>query len=105
MASARDRAFDSYCDRVYTELTEMKSRLLGFVREIDQMRGADKDLLESHKSHLNDIVRTLDWKLEIFTRVCPFEWSGFADVEKTASVRLEEGLSEKESIAAGYLGG
>jgi len=105
MATIKDIGFNSYCDRVYSELTGMKSRLLGFVKEIEEMKGSNKDLLAAHKSHLDDIVRTIDWKLEILTRVCPFDWSGYADVERIAAVRLEEGLSEKDPIAAGYLGG
>jgi hypothetical protein len=36
--------------------------------------------------------------------VCPYEWSGYSNVEKTASVHVEE-LPEKETIGAGYLGG
>ncbi len=105
MATLKNIGFESYCNRVYNELSGMKSRLLGFVREIEDMKGPDRDMLESHISHLNDIVRMLDWKLEILTRVCPFDWAGYPDFERTASVRVEEGFSEKDPIAAGYLGG
>ncbi|HXX56677.1 MAG TPA: hypothetical protein VEI96_01600 [Thermodesulfovibrionales bacterium] len=105
MASKKDIGFENYCDRVYKELSAMKSRLLGFVHEIEDMKTSDKALLETHLAHLNDIVRTLDWKLEILTRVCPFDWEGYADVERTASVKVDEAFSEKDPIAAGYLGG
>jgi hypothetical protein len=105
MASQKNIGFENYCSKVYNELSGMKSKLLGFMREIEDMKGSEKVLLKSHVSHLNDIVRTIDWKLEILTRVCPFDWAGYADVERIASVRIEEGFSEKDSIAGGYLGG
>ena len=104
MASVKSREFRSYCDEMYKELSGMKSRLEGFVHEIEHMRGPEAEVLKPHISHFKDIVRTIDWKLEILTRVCPFDWTGYAGVEKTVSVRVEE-LPEKELVGAGYLGG
>jgi len=104
MASLKSREFRGYCDEMYKELSDMKSKLDGFVRVIEHMRGPEGDVLKPHISHFQDIARTIDWKLEILTKVCPFEWNGYANVEKTASVRVEE-QPEKESIGAGYLGG
>ena len=104
MASLKSREFRDYCDAMYKELSGMKSRLEGFVREIEYMKGPEAEVLKPHISHFQDIARTIDWKLEILTRVCPFDWTGYAGVERTASVRVEE-LSEKETIGAGSLGG
>ena len=104
MASVKSREFRNYCDAMYKELSGMKSRLEGFVREIEHMKGPEGEVLKPHISHFQDIARTIDWKLEILTRVCPFDWTGYAGVEKTVSVRVEE-LPEKEPVGAGYLGG
>jgi len=104
MASVTNREFRNYCDAMYRELSGMKSRLLGFVNDIEHMEGPESEMLKPHIPHFHDIVKTIDWKLEIFTRVCPFDWTGYAGVERTASVRMQE-LPEKEPIAAGYLGG
>jgi len=49
----------------------MKSRLLGFVNDIEHMKGPESEMLKPHIPHFHDIVKTIDWKLEIFTRVCP----------------------------------
>ena len=105
MASVKETEFGNYCDTVYRELSDMRSRLLGFVKEIELMKGPKKEMLESHISHFQDIIRTIEWKLEILTRVCPFEWAGYAGVERTASVRLDEQLSQKEFVGAGDIGG
>jgi hypothetical protein len=105
MASAKNIEFGNYCDRVYNELSGMKSRLLGFVKEIEGMKGREREMVESHIPHFHDIIRTIDWKLEILTKVCPFEWSGFAGVERTASVLADEDLSREQTVSGGYGGG
>ncbi len=105
MASVKDIEFRKYCDSMYSELSDMKSRLLVFVRDIEHMEGPGKELLRSHISHFQDIIRTIDWKLEILTRVCPFEWAGYSGVENTASVRVDEELSREQVVSGGYGGG
>jgi hypothetical protein len=105
MASVKKIEFGNYCDRVYDELSGMKSKLLGFVKEIEGMKGPEKEMLKSHIPHFHDIIRTLDWKLEILTRVCPFEWTGYTGVERTASVRVDEELSREQLVSGGYGGG
>ena len=105
MATAKDIEFRNYCDRMYSELSGMKSKLLGFVKEIEGMKGPEKETLKSHISHFEDIIRTIDWKLEILTRVCPFEWAGYSGIERTASVRVDEELSREQLVSGGYGGG
>ncbi len=105
MASSKDIGLRGYCDSMYGELSGMKSRLLGLVQEIELMSGPEKETLKSHIPHLREIVNFIDWKLEILTKVCPFDWTGYAvDVERIASVRVPD-LPEKEPIAGGYIGG
>ena len=105
MASIKSRGIKNYCDSMYGELSDMKSRLLTFVRDIEDMRGSEKEMLKSHIPHFQDIVRTIDWKLEILSKVCPFDWAGYREeVEKTVSVRVDE-WAQKESVGDGSLGG
>ena len=105
MASIRNREFRGYCDRMYEELSGMKDRLLGFVSEIEGMQGPGKDTLATHIPHFLDIARTIEWKLEILTRVCPYDWAGYSEVEKNASVRVDETLMKEDFIGAGSVGG
>lgn len=104
MASARDIRFGNYCDRVYSDLSGMKATLTGFVDEISSMTGPDKDLLEKHVPHYEDIIRMIDWKLEILTKVCPFGWAGLKGVETAPTVELESARAEQD-FSPGYLGG
>ena len=105
MASVKNIEFRTYCDTMYSELSGMKSRLLGFVKEIEGMKGPEKKLLESHIAHFRDIINTIDWKLEILTRVCPFEWTGYAGVEKTVSVPADEESYRQQFAGGGSIGG
>ncbi len=106
MANVRDEGVRNYCVAVFTELSAMKSKLLGFVREIEQMTGPAKEELKSHIPHFHDIVNAIDWKLEILMKVCPSDWTGYArDIESTASVPVQEELPEKEEVSGGYIGG
>lgn len=104
MATGKNIRFQSYCDEVYSELSGMKKRCLEFVKEIEGMKGSDKEMLNSHISHFNDIVKTIEWKLEILTKVCPSDWTGHSGVERTASVHLSES-DEREAVSPGYIGG
>lgn len=105
MATVKNIGFNNYCDRMYRELSDMRTRLSGFVNEIEHMKGKEKVSLQSHVAHFQDLIRAVDWKLEILTRVCPYEWSGYGDVEKTASIRVDEDFVKRESIGAGNVGG
>ena len=105
MASRKNIGYGNYCNRMYTELVDMKKKLLDFVSEIEHMKGPDRESLEYQIPHFQDMARTIEWKLEILTRVCPFEWAGYPDVEKTASIRVDEEFVQKEVIGAGNIGG
>jgi hypothetical protein len=39
MATVKNIGFENYCNRMYKELSEMRTRLLGFVTEIELMKG------------------------------------------------------------------
>ncbi|MGD0887077.1 MAG: hypothetical protein ABSA46_19720 [Thermodesulfovibrionales bacterium] len=106
MATSRHIGFKNYCDSVSSELSGMKLKLLDFVRDIELMSGPEREILQPHIQHFHDIIKTLDWKLEILTKVCPFDWAGYSgEVERTASVRMLEEQSEKDAVAGGYIGG
>ncbi|HAM51330.1 MAG TPA: hypothetical protein DCP92_11815 [Nitrospiraceae bacterium] len=106
MATLKDIGVRNYCESVFTRLTTMKAELLCYVREIEQMPEPDKEFLKSHIPHFRDIVNTIDWKLEILMKVCPFDWTGYThDIEYTASVYVDDELIEKEPVLGGYIGG
>jgi hypothetical protein len=84
----------------------MKDSLNAFLTQIDLMGGKEKGVLNSHVKHLNDLIQTIDWKLEIFSKECPVDWSNFGKKsESTASVPLSESWKESDFPSGGFAGG
>jgi hypothetical protein len=91
-----------YCDTLYMELSGMKTTLTELVNEIEHMEGKDKTVLISHKRHLDELIKTVEWKMEIFSKSCPIDWSKFGvEVDSTVSVPS----TESDIPAGGYAGG
>ncbi len=106
MAMSKDIGFRDYCDAIYSELSDMKARALCMIRNVEEMDETERKHVTSHIPHLRELANFIDWKLQILTKVCPFDWSGFeGDVERTVSVRVPEETAEKDVVAGGYLGG
>jgi hypothetical protein len=97
---------NDYCDCLYSELSGMKDSLEAFLTQIDLMEGKEKVALRSHVRHLNELIQTVDWKLEIFSKECPVDWSKFGkESESTTSVPCSESMKEKDFPSGGYAGG
>ncbi|NOY52145.1 MAG: hypothetical protein GXP58_00825 [Deltaproteobacteria bacterium] len=95
----------NYCDSLCVELYGMKNRLLGFVDQVEGLTGKDKVAVHDHAGHLREIIKTIDWKLEILERACPFDWERFHEnVESTASVPTMD-FSKEKDFSGGYVGG
>ncbi len=94
-----------YCDSLYKELFDMKSRLGEFVTMIEKAEGREKNVLHPYIRHLDELMSFIDWKMEIFNKICPVDWSKFTKgVESTVSVP-EVNPKETELTAGGYVGG
>jgi hypothetical protein len=95
---------NAYCDEVLSDLAYMIQN----VNDLRDMLGATYEpgskLFQEHDRHLVDLAEYLDWKLQILTTSCPFEWKGLGEgVENTVSVR--EPVLEAKDYSGGYLGG
>ena len=92
----------NYCNDIYTELEGVKTRLFGFIRQVEGFKGKEGEHIREHADHLRKIIETIDWKLEVFTKSCPLDSGGYdKDAVEGASVPLAEG----ETFSGGYLGG
>lgn len=106
MAKARDIEVSAYCDRVYDDLSCMKEKLLGLVKEIETMTGTEKEMLKPHIRHFEDIAGMIDWKMEILMKVCPLDYTRYGgEVERTPLFLSTEETPGKEFTAGGYIGG
>jgi hypothetical protein len=101
MATVKDIK-KSYCDDVYSELSEMKSRILAMQDNLKSTYGQQRDIVETFGRHLCELADQIDWKLQILSHACPFDWEGSKDYEEnTVSVGSSPGID----FSGGYLGG
>lgn len=95
----------NYCNSLYTELYHMKIKLGRFAAIIEQGKGKSKDELIPYVRHLHEIVNFIEWKMEIFNKVCPVEWSKFGeDIETEVSVPPIEEVDSNQ-LSGGFVGG
>ena len=105
MTVKKDINIKNYCDVLDKELSGMKSRLLEITDHIECFTASEKELLKPHVGHLHDLASTIDWKLDILLKACPFDWHRHdKEFESTASVRVKSPKKESE-FSGGYVGG
>ena len=90
-----------FCDMAYTELDGMKKKMVLMREHISKSYGADSYISNMYDRHLAELVDAIDWKLQILSHSCPYDWKGSADFEN--AVQVED--SEKPEFSPGYMGG
>lgn len=103
MATVRNIDYRRSCEEIYSELDDIKGRLCTLVENLEMLGPELKERFRPVIRHLDEIINTIDWKMEIFTKVCPFDFTGYhKEAESTASVPLSEKVEE---FSPGYVGG
>jgi hypothetical protein len=104
MATAKEMRIGTYCDEVLSELAYMIQAVRDLRDQAGATFGADEERRTAQERHLTDIAEYLDWKLQILTTACPFEWKGLGEgVQDIVSVSTTD-RSDTE-LAGGYTGG
>jgi hypothetical protein len=95
----------SFCDDVYTELETMRMKILMMNHEFSMTYGDEEEPLKMFKRHLAELADQIEWKLQILSHTCPYDWKGSKEkVESTVSVNQPE-TSAGPEFSGGYLGG
>ena len=104
MATAKDIRKNEYCDEVLSELAFMIQNIQDLKVHAGATLGQDTDLAKAHERHLTEAAEHLDWKLQILTSACPFDWKGLGEgVQDVVSVRQPDATDP--DLAGGYGGG
>jgi hypothetical protein len=94
----------SVCDEVYAELEIMRMKILTMNDELTMTYGDDEEPLKMFKRHLSELADQIEWKLQILSHACPYDWKGSREtVESIVSVQPE--TVEGPDFSGGYLGG
>jgi hypothetical protein len=103
MVTKRDIDWRKSCETIYSELEGMKDRLIRLIDGIEKLSPDLKETLRPVIRHLDEIVNTIEWKMDIFTKVCPFDFSGYhKEAQGGSSVPVFE---TTEELSPGYVGG
>ncbi len=104
MATVKDMK-KSFCDDVYTELSGMKDRIMKMQENLVERYGEQYEFVERYQRHLCELAEQIDWKLQILSHACPYDWSGSTEYEENiVSVGPAEPMPGPE-FAGGYIGG
>ena len=105
MATAKDGKKKEYCDELLGELAYMIQNIKDLREQGALAYGRDSMVFREHDRHLGGLEEYLDWKLQILTTACPFDWTGMGEtVENIVSVRQPESAVVAE-VSGGSLGG
>jgi hypothetical protein len=95
-----------YCDEVFTELSGIKNRIVVMRDKFARTYSAKDDLFGLYDRHLRELIEQIDWKLQILSHACPYDWKGSAESEyEDNTVSVGPADTSTPNFAGGYLGG
>lgn len=105
MATIKDpKATKGVCDRIYGELHDMRARL-EHMREAAGKSESEIEVIDRFQSHLDDLINAVDWKIQVLSHSCSYEWQGSAEYEDKVQVEETEKKSTDKEFSPGYVGG
>ncbi len=94
------------CDNVFSGLSDVKKRIEVLRDDLARTYKAEDKLSGLYERHLGELVEQIDWKLQILSHACPYDWKGSADVEyEDNTVSVGPADISMPNFAGGYLGG
>lgn len=94
------------CDEVYTELAGMKEKIIALQNKLARSYKVEDEIFGLYDRHLHELVDQIEWKLQILSHACPYDWKGSAEAEyeeNTVSVGPAETF--ETDFSGGYVGG
>ncbi len=100
-----DAMTKSFCDDVYSELEAVRLKILTMKDELEFTYGKESEPFKHFERHLLELADQIDWKLQILSHACPYDWKGSVEkVENIVSVQPPE-VAAGPDFAGGYIGG
>ncbi len=105
MATVKDIK-KGFCDDIYTELGDIKGRIEALQGKLERTYPTEHELFMLYDRHLHELAEQIDWKLQILSHACSYDWKGSAGTEfdeNTVSVGTAESFDG--DFSGGYVGG
>lgn len=95
----------NYCNDVYSELSDMRTRIMAMQDSLNRMYEPQNDLVRTFGRHLRELADQIDWKLQILSHACPYDWKGSSDYEDNIVSVGPSSNAPVTEFSGGYLGG
>jgi len=94
-----------FCDEVYTELTDIRERIIR-LKDRSSAGGPITDIGGGRfVRQLTELADLIDWKLQILSHSCSYDWMGATDYEGGAQVNEMGRAADSDKFSGGYVGG
>lgn len=103
MAAVKDIKTD-VCDNVFSGLSDVKKRIEALRDDLARTYKAEDKLAGLYERHLCELVDQIEWKLQIMSHACSYDWKGSAEYEDN-TVSVGPADTSTPDFAGGYLGG
>ncbi len=103
MATMKDMK-KNYCDDVFTELSGIKDRIMKLQDNLKNTYDLKDDMTAKIERHLCELADQIDWKLQILSHACPYDWKGSTDYEENI-VSVGPADVQPVDFSGGYIGG
>ncbi len=104
MATIKDTK-KNFCDDVFTELSGIKDRIMKMRDRLALTYSADNDLFRLYDRHIGELSDQIDWKLQILSHACPYDWKGSSEAEYEENTVSVGPVDKSVDMAGGYIGG
>ena len=95
-----------YLKEVFSELEEIKDKVLMLRKDLAEASGREGKLFREHDRHLLEMAEYIDWKLQVLEKGTPFDWKAAGTIiESHVSVPPLEKTLEEPEVSGGYVGG
>ncbi len=103
MATAKNIS-KSICDETYSELVNVKDKIVALRSHLVRNYAGEEKILGVYERHLSELVDQIEWKLQIMSHSCAYDWKGSNEYEEN-SVSVGPAEKDEEDFSPGYLGG
>ncbi len=94
------------CDNVFSGLSDVKKRIEALRDDLARTYKAQDNLSGLYERHLGELVEQIDWKIQILSHACSYDWKGSAETEyEDNTVSVGPADTSTPDFAGGYLGG
>ncbi len=94
-----------FCDDVFSQLEDVRKKVLALKNRSSE--GIAMSDIDGGKfvRHLTELADMIEWKLQILSHSCSYDWKGSSNYEGGVSVNEMGRAPDSDNFSGGYIGG